>query len=119
MVVFGLGYGLERHAEIAWLREVKVYYWGDLDTHGFGILNRLRRTLPEVQSFLMDRKTLEAHGLLWGQEPQDKRYTGEPSRLSPNEYAVFDDLRHDRIGERIRLEQESCGGLERALALVR
>ncbi len=65
----------------------------------------------------MDRETLGAYSLLWGQEPQEKRYTGEPSRLSPDEYALFDDLRHNRIGERVRLEQEriSYGYLERVL----
>ena len=117
MVVFGLGYGMDRLAEIPWLAEVKVYYWGDLDTHGFAILDRLRHILPDARSFLMDRKTLHAHSLLWGQEPQDKRYVGEPSRLTPDEYALFDDLRHNRIGERVRLEQEriSYAYLERAL----
>ena len=120
MVVFGLGYGLERLTKIMWLRDRDVFYWGDLDTHGFGILDRLRRILPEARSFLMDRETLESHRSLWGQEPPDSRYTGDLSELRPDEHALFDDLREDRIGERVRLEQERIryGYLQRALNRV-
>ena len=117
LVVFGLGYGLESLAQVAWLGNVEVHYWGDLDTHGFGILNRLRGILPDARSFLMDRETLDAHRALWGQEPADKRYSGEPTRLTRRERTLFDDLRTDRLGERVRLEQERIGfrWLQRAL----
>ena len=120
MVVFGLGYGLERLAEVAWLRNVEVLYWGDIDTHGFGILNRLRARLPEARSFLMDRATLEAHRALWGQEPAERRYAGDVSRLTPDERALYEDLRLDRVGSRVRLEQERVGfgWLEAALAVT-
>lgn len=109
MVVFGLGYGLERLAEVGWLRRVEVHYWGDIDTHGFGILNRLRANLPEARSFLMDRATLQAHRALWGREPADRRYTGDISRLTADECALFEDLLAGRCGDRVRLEQERIG----------
>lgn len=109
MVVFGLGYGLERLAEVGWLHRVEVHYWGDIDTHGLGILNRLRANLPEARSFLMDRATLEAHRALWGREPADWRYTGDISRLTAEECALFEDLLTDRYGDRVRLEQERIG----------
>ncbi len=109
LVVFGLGYGLESLAQVTWLGDVQVHYWGDLDTHGFGILNRLRGILPDARSFLMDRRTLDAHRALWGQEPADKRYRGKPARLTRPERALFDDLRLNRLGERVRLEQERIG----------
>jgi hypothetical protein len=118
IVVFGMGYGLERFAVTPWLKELDVWYWGDVDTHGFRILDRLRATLPQARSFLMDRATLKAHRSLCVEEPAEKRYTGELFRLSSEEHALFEDLRHDRIGERIRLEQErvAYGWLRRALA---
>jgi hypothetical protein len=109
IVVFGMGYGLDRFVETPWLKGLDVWYWGDIDTHGFRILDRLRATLPHARSFLMDRATLEAHRFLCVEEPADKRYTGELFRLSSEEHALFEDLRHDRIGERIRLEQERVG----------
>ena len=118
MVVFGLGYGLDRLVETPWLHDLDIHYWGDIDTHGFRILDRLRATLPEARSFLMDRAALDAHKPLWGREPLDTRYTGALSRLTESEAALFDDLRRDRIGEQVRLEQEriAFGCLQRTLA---
>lgn len=117
MVVFGLGYGLDRLTDVHWLRRADVHYWGDIDTHGFGILNRLRVALPEARSLLMDRATLEAHRSLWVHEPPGSRYVEDTSRLTPDERALFDDLLFDRLGERVRLEQErvAYGWLEQAL----
>jgi hypothetical protein len=117
MVVFGLGYGLLRLAAVPWLQDANVHYWGDIDTHGFGMLNRLRATLPAARSFLMDRATLEAHRSLWGHEPREHRYMGDTSRLDAEERALVEDLQFDRLGERVRLEQERIGygWLERAL----
>lgn len=106
LVIFGLGYGIERLSDIMWLHAVPISYWGDIDTHGFGILNRMRAIFPNTRSFLMDRETLKAHRLFWGQEPADKRYAGEPSHLTPEEQALFNDLRDNCFGEHIRLEQE-------------
>lgn len=57
----------------------------------------------------MDRRTLEAHRALWGQEPADRRYAGDVSRLTADERALFEDLRLDRLGPRVRLEQERIG----------
>jgi hypothetical protein len=109
IVVFGMGYGMERFVETPWLKELDVRYWGDIDTHGFRILDRLRATLPQARSFLMDRATLEAHRSLCVEEPAEKRYTCELFRLSSEEHTLFENLRHDRIGVRIRLEQERVG----------
>lgn len=106
IVIFGLGYGIDRLGDIPWLRDTALAYWGDIDTHGFGILNRLRASFPHVRSLLMDRDTLLAHRPLWGREPADKRYTGQPTRLTADERALFEDLARNRLGERIRLEQE-------------
>jgi hypothetical protein len=34
-----------------------VLYWGDLDTHGFAILDELRAHCPHAESLLMNRAT--------------------------------------------------------------
>ncbi len=65
VVIFGLGYGLDRLSEIEWLTQRPMHYWGDIDTHGFAMLDRVRAIFPAVQSLLMDRSTLEAHSHLW------------------------------------------------------
>ena len=118
LVIFGLGYGLERLGEIQWLKERTIHYWGDIDTHGFAILNRLRAGLPHVRSFLMDRETLLAHRSLWSRE--GTRYEGALARLTVDEGALYEDLRTDRIGPGVRLEQErvAFGWLRRALGAL-
>ena len=37
---------LLRQNHPAWLLEKEIYYWGDIDTHGFAIFNQLRGFLP-------------------------------------------------------------------------
>jgi hypothetical protein len=106
MVIFGGGYGVDRLGQADWLRRRQIFYWGDIDTHGFAILDRLRASLPHARSVLMDGDTLHAHRTLWGAEEVDKRYLGEPARLDDAERALFQALRDDVFGERIRLEQE-------------
>lgn len=109
MVVFGGGYAIERLGGIDWLRGRDVVYWGDIDTHGFAILDRLRAHLPHARSLLMDEATLLAHGHVWGNEESDKRYLGELARLSDTELQLFHALRDDHHGPGIRLEQERIG----------
>lgn len=116
IVIFGAGYGFGALADVAWLRDATVRYWGDIDTHGFAILHQLRGVLPHAQSFLMDRETLLAHRDAWGREPQP---TGrELERLDPDEQRLYDELRGDVLGERVRLEQERIrfSWLQRALS---
>jgi hypothetical protein len=114
-VIFGLGYSLERLIEVPWLAEKAIHYWGDIDTHGFAILSRLRGSFPCVRSLLMDRETLLAHRHLWVEETA--RHLTPLAHLTPDETALYEDLAADRLGRSIRLEQEriAFGWLERAL----
>ncbi len=107
MVIFGAGYGFEMLAQAVWLRRSAIHYWGDIDTHGFAILDQLRAHLPHADSFLMDRKTLMVHELQWVSEPHPLRR--DLARLSTEERALFDDLRDNRIRRAVRLEQERIG----------
>lgn len=106
MVIFGLGYGVQALAEVPWLKDTPIVYWGDIDTHGFAILAQLRAYLPQTRSMLMDRETLLRHQPLWGQEPQQQRSKVEPSGLSAAEAELLQALQANAFGERIRLEQE-------------
>jgi len=128
MVIFGAGYGFEALASASWLHGCPLYYWGDIDTHGFAILDQLRAQFPHVQSLLMDRATLLAHRNHWGEEPQT--LLRDLPRLDVAEAALFDDLRAQRLKDNtpgaklptasVRLEQERIGfaWLERALAAL-
>ncbi|MEJ2700034.1 MAG: DUF3322 domain-containing protein [Desulfuromonadales bacterium] len=107
MVLFGAGYGFDMLTEAAWLRERAIHYWGDLDTHGFAILDQLRAYFPQAASFLMDRETLLDHRAHWGVEPRPE--TRDLKRLTTKETALYEDLCRNRLGDRVRLEQEKIG----------
>lgn len=116
LVIFGSGYGWDSLAQARWLSDSLIYYWGDIDTHGFAILNQLRSRFGHVESFMMDRETLMAHQSLWGNEKDQVLH--DLPLLTADERGLFDDLRDNRIRKNLRLEQEfiGFGWLERALA---
>ena len=115
MVIFGAGYGFANLATVHWLQEKNILYWGDIDTHGFAILNQLRGFFPHTVSFLMDRETLLAHRQFWGSEPQSQ--TGDLPRLTAEEQTLYDQLRQHTLGVSVRLEQEKIGFRYLAAAL--
>ncbi len=107
IVIFGAGYGFENLTAAKWLLGTELYYWGDIDTHGFAILNQLRRTLPHAQSMLMDERTLLEHRALWGAE--ERPDCADLANLTVEERGVFERLRGNHWGENVRLEQEKVG----------
>ena len=60
IVLWGHGFGVDILKNVEWLRSKRIFYWGDLDAHGFLILSELRKHFPQVESFLMDRETFDA-----------------------------------------------------------
>ena len=118
LAIFGAGYGFEALGWAAWLHRCRIHYWGDLDSHGFAILDELRGQFEHVESFLMDRATLMAFQSQWGEEA--KPTNRDLPRLRPKEQAVYDDLRDNHLGKNLRLEQEKIGfaWVEAALATL-
>ncbi len=104
LVLWGKGFEVDRVGRLPWLRAVPLTYWGDLDTHGFAILDRLRAWLPQTQSLLMDRQTFLQHRDRWGSEERPTK--AALTRLTPDEHSLYRELVTDGFGERIRLEQE-------------
>ena len=113
--IWGMGYAVERLERIPWLASRRIVYWGDIDTHGFGILNRLRARFPHVQSLLMDRETLMSHRALWVEETRPR--VDVLRNLTSAEASLYSDLVNDKLGHRVRLEQERVryGFVERGL----
>ncbi|WP_193044287.1 Wadjet anti-phage system protein JetD domain-containing protein [Mycolicibacterium baixiangningiae] len=104
VVIWGKGFEVDRIGRLPWLAGVRAVYWGDIDTHGFAILDRLRAWLPEVASVLMDRATLVSHRDRWVSE--DRPAKSVLTRLTPDELDLYRDLVEDSLAERVRLEQE-------------
>lgn len=104
LALFGGGYGFSMLRDAQWMHGCQVQYWGDLDTHGFHILDQLRSVHPGVASILMDEATLLAHRQSWGSEPTPSR--AALTRLTEAETSVYRALRDDEYGPAVRLEQE-------------
>lgn len=118
LILFGAGYGFDMLRQAIWLEHCKIYYWGDIDTHGFAMLDQLRNQFPHAQSFLMDHATLLAFAAHWGTETKPTQR--DLPRLTPTEQALYDDLREHRLRKNLRLEQERIGfeWLKAALAAL-
>jgi hypothetical protein len=107
LAIFGAGYGFEVLGTAMWLYQCRLLYWGDIDTHGFAILDQLRAVFPHAESLLMDRSTLLSFRDQWGRE--DKPTKRELGRLTADEATLYDELRNDRYASNLRLEQERIG----------
>lgn len=100
IAIFGGGNAAALLETLSWLSQSRLFYWGDLDIHGFHILARLRTAFPEVQSVLMDSRPLE---LFQGHcIPAKSSSYQNVEGLRPSEAAVYELLRRGQI----LLEQE-------------
>jgi hypothetical protein len=104
-VFMGLGYNVEILARIPWIHNAQCIYWGDIDTHGFAILNRARSALPILQSVLMDEETLGRHKELWVKENKPHAAVNL-ELLTTAEQDLYQGLKQQRWGQNVRLEQE-------------
>jgi len=116
VAVFGGGYAAPALAPLTWLREREIVYWGDIDTHGFAILDRLREAFPHAASVLMDEETLLRHREHWGRE--QTQVASELAHLTPAEASLYEALIDGSFAPALRLEQERIrfGDVRRKLA---
>jgi hypothetical protein len=105
IAIVGRGYAIDLLGMLPWAQRAQCYYWGDIDTHGFAILHRARHYVPELQSVMMDKETLERHATLCVDE--EKRPASETlNRLTPSEQQLYTLLKERASREPTRLEQE-------------
>lgn len=104
IAIFGAGFAAETLKTLSWLDRKKIVYWGDIDTYGFVILDRLRERFPDVRSMLMDRPTLLAHQSQWVTE--DTPINRSLVHLTEEESDLYRALVEGHHGSRVRLEQE-------------
>lgn len=104
LAIFGAGDAAALLGDIKWLGSCRLYYWGDLDSHGFEILSSLRNYFPHVVSVLMDEHTLAAHGAFAVRAARTR--SKESLRLTPDELALYEKL----VSTDTLLEQERIHG---------
>jgi hypothetical protein len=105
LALLGKGYAVSRLAQIDKLATCQVYYWGDIDQHGFEILASLRSRLPNTASHLMDEATLtRCHGHSGNEEVTG---TLQPEFVTANLTPVENIVWQRCAKKHLRLEQEN------------
>ena len=105
IVIFGGGYGLSSLKEIEWLKNIELYYWGDIDEDGFAILSQARGYFAHIKSLMMDAKTIEVFKSL-KVEHNNMQKQRILSNLTKEESVIYKRLQNDYYGKNFRLEQE-------------
>ena len=104
LIIFSKGYNIHAFKENKWLNNKKLYYWGDMDTHGFNILGIAREIFPDLKSFLMNEEIFFKHKEFWVVE--DKPFLAEVKGLNYEESLFCKKLQENIWGKNLRLEQE-------------
>jgi hypothetical protein len=97
----GGGFMISYLQNTCWLQERNIFYWGDLDTHGFLMLHQMRTYFPQTKSVMMNKETFElfkGEGVVTGEKINSEKL----SALTTEETEMFDFLRNNNL----RLEQE-------------
>lgn len=94
----GGGFNVSYLKDIGWIKNKQFFYWGDLDAHGFQILNQFRTYFPKTAAVMMDEETLLSFKSAKGQPAPIQNL----QRLTESELKLYAYLRQNNI----RLEQE-------------
>ncbi|MGW5739981.1 Wadjet anti-phage system protein JetD domain-containing protein [Amycolatopsis sp. NPDC003861] len=112
IAVEGDGFGGKTAAAFPWLTGAsRLCYWGDIDTHGYEILNGWREDGVEVDSILMDLATYETYER-FGTDTDQKGVPLKPATpkalplLAPGERDVYNLLLCPDLRGHRRVEQE-------------
>jgi hypothetical protein len=100
LALWGGGFRVSLLKSLTWLSTRTLFYWGDLDAHGFQILSQLRHLFPRVVSVLMDRTALERFTAYV--VPGTLTSVLELPHLLPEEQQVYQQVQQSNL----RLEQE-------------
>ncbi|MBD8870614.1 Wadjet anti-phage system protein JetD domain-containing protein [Nocardioides donggukensis] len=123
IAVEGDGFGGKTVAKFPWLISApRLYYWGDIDAHGYEILNGWRADGVPVKSILMDPATYDTYEPFGTNTDKNNKPLG-PGTPKPLPFLTDDErtvyelvLAYDHQGHR-RVEQERIP-LRVALGLV-
>ena len=97
----GGGFNVSYLKNALWLADKKIYYWGDIDEHGFQILHQLRSYHKHVKSVMMDRLTFD--GFQQFVVKGERNHADKLSLLNEDEANLYKLLKSSQYN---RLEQE-------------
>jgi hypothetical protein len=117
LCIWGAGYEVAKLSSCTFLSAYELYYFGDLDEHGFDLLSLHRSYFPQTHSFCMDLQTFltfRTYCVSGKVLPADKI----PGFLTDDERAVFMKLRSDPAHNRLEQERISNQYLTGQLSAV-
>ena len=114
--IWGHGYTVNSLNNIEWFNSKRIYYFGDLDEHGFDILSSYRRFYPNIQSFCMEKSDWNKHlqYAVVGKKLESSRI---PENLIAEENEVFQIIRNS-TQNRIEQERISVSYIQEKLNLL-
>lgn len=99
LCLYSGGFSILSFIKNGYLKNTSLYYFGDLDEHGFAILSMFREKYSNVKSILMNMETLIAFKHFW---IEGKEYKGQLTKLTKEEVTTLEYIKENNI----RLEQE-------------
>ena len=114
LCIWGHGFSVTTLKNCEWLKNHELFYFGDLDEHGFLILSDFRKYFPLTKSFCMNGKILQDFNSF---RTEGKILQGKaiPENLSEEEKSVFLELRENPAKNRLEQERISQGAIEKSL----
>jgi hypothetical protein len=98
----GGGFKVSYLRNARWLQGKNIWYWGDIDEHGFQILHQLRTYFGQTRSIMMDRATFDKFQVFAVAGERNKAEL--LSLLTREESALYEHLKNQPTHN--RLEQE-------------
>ena len=98
----GGGFNVSYLKNVQWLNTKSIFYWGDVDEHGFQILHQIRSYFPQTKSVMMDIATYEKFHDLAG--AGEKNIVAMLENLTEEEASLYQLLKMSIVKN--RLEQE-------------
>jgi hypothetical protein len=100
IAIFEKGFAINALKNIDYLQSKSIFYWGNIDVHGFQILSQLRGYFPNTKSVMMDMDTYDEF-----KDMSVENMVSNPpvlSNLNAKEAELYEFLK----GNNRRLEQE-------------
>ena len=88
------------------VKECEFYHWSDIDIGGFKIFVRLRKIIPNLKPYLMDKEAFYSKKQYW--KEMSKEYREKLEKLKEKEeYSYFCDVIEEMLKNNSKLEQEA------------
>jgi hypothetical protein len=109
--LWGGGFAIHNLADVTYLHQAHIVYWGDMDAQGFEILSDLRGIFSHSQSIMMDNDIFETYHqyIVEGKPSRSERF----ANLTALEASICQKI----VAGNLRLEQEHIAHQEAVILL--